>query len=290
MDLMTELDDALPMLLVGLFSLAIGSFLNVVIYRLPLMLQRSWRRDCIQFLDLPSEGEPPEPFNLVLPNSFCPACHTGIKPRHNIPLLGYMWLRGRCAHCGTAIPLRYPLVEILTAVVSVTIVWQFGWSVQSILGLLLSWILIALSMIDLEHHLLPDTITLPGLWLGLVSSLGGWLSDPASSILGACMGYGVLWLVYHLFRLATGKQGMGYGDFKLLAMLGGWLGWSMIPAIVLISSTLGAAIGVALIATKARSRNQPIPFGPYLALAGWIALMWGPQLNAAYLQWLGPAG
>jgi leader peptidase (prepilin peptidase)/N-methyltransferase len=290
MDLMTELDDALPMLLVGLFSLAIGSFLNVVIYRLPLMLQRSWRRDCIQFLDLPSEGEPPEPFNLVLPNSFCPACHTGIKPRHNIPLLGYMWLRGRCAHCGTAIPLRYPLVEILTAVVSVTVVWQFGWSVQSILGLLLSWILIALSMIDLEHHLLPDTITLPGLWLGLVSSLGGWLSDPASSILGACMGYGVLWLVYHLFRLATGKQGMGYGDFKLLAMLGGWLGWSMIPAIVLISSTLGAAIGVALIATKARSRNQPIPFGPYLALAGWIALMWGPQLNAAYLQWLGPAG
>ncbi len=290
MDLLTELDDALPMLLVGLFSLAVGSFLNVVIYRLPLMLQRSWRRDCIQFLDLPSEGEPPEPFNLVLPNSFCPACHTGIKPRHNIPLLGYMWLRGRCAHCGTAIPLRYPLVEILTAVVSVTVVWQFGWSVQSILGLLLSWILIALSMIDLEHHLLPDTITLPGLWLGLVSSLGGWLSDPASSILGACMGYGVLWLVYHLFRLATGKQGMGYGDFKLLAMLGGWLGWSMIPAIVLISSTLGAAIGVALIATKARSRNQPIPFGPYLALAGWIALMWGPQLNAAYLQWLGPAG
>lgn len=290
MDLMTELDDALPMLLVGLLSLAVGSFLNVVIYRLPLMLQRSWRRDCIQFLDLPSEGDQSEPFNLVLPNSFCPQCRTAIKPRHNIPLLGYMWLRGRCAHCGAAIPLRYPLVEILTAIVSVAVVWQFGWSVQSILGLLLSWILIALSMIDLEHHLLPDTITLPGLWLGLLSSIGGWLSDPASSILGACLGYGVLWLVYHLFRLATGKHGMGYGDFKLLAMLGAWLGWSMIPAIVLISSTLGAAIGVALIAAKGRSRNQPIPFGPFLALAGWIALMWGPQLNAAYLQWLGLAG
>ncbi len=284
---MPDLDAALPLLIVGLLGLAVGSFLNVVIYRLPFMLQHGWRRDCMQFLNLPAEADNDEPFNLVLPNSFCPACRVPIKPIHNIPVFSYLWLRGRCAHCGTAIPPRYPLVELLTAAVSVTVVWQFGWSTQSALGLMLSWLLIVLSMIDLEHQLLPDTITLPGMWLGLLSSLGGWISDPSSSILGACLGYGSLWLVYHLFRLATGKQGMGYGDFKLLAMLGAWLGWSMIPTIILISSTLGALVGIAMIALLDHRRNQPIPFGPYLALAGWICLLWGTRLNAAYAEWLG---
>lgn len=280
----------LPLLLVGLVGLAVGSFLNVVIYRLPLMLQDAWRRDCRQFLDLPTDADQTEPFNLVLPNSFCPECRNPIKPHHNIPLLSYLWLRGRCAYCGASISPRYPFIELLTAAVSVAVIWNLGWSMQGALGLLLSWMLIVLSLIDLEHHLLPDVITLPGLWLGLLASLGSWLSDPATSILGASIGYGSLWLVYQLFRLVTGKQGMGYGDFKLLAMLGAWLGWSLIPMIVLASSTVGAAIGLALIAFRGHGRHQPIPFGPYLALAGWIALMWGPQINTLYLAWIGPFG
>lgn len=280
----------LPLILIGTLGLAVGSFLNVVIYRLPLMLQRAWRNDCRQFLELPTESDEAEPFNLVLPNSFCPVCRNSIRPHHNIPLLSYLFLRGRCAHCGARISPRYPVTEILTAAVSVAVIWMLGWSVEGALGLLLSWILIVLSFIDWEHQLLPDIITLPGLWLGLLASLGNWFSDPASSILGASLGYGTLWIVYQLFRLIAGKHAMGYGDFKLLAMLGAWLGWSLIPMIVLVSSTVGAAIGIAMIAFRGHKREQPIPFGPYLAFAGWIALMWGPQLNGQYLAWISPLG
>lgn len=281
-------EEIVPLFVIGLFGLVVGSFLNVVIHRLPLMLEQSWRRDCRNYLGLTEEDGTPNPLNLVLPNSFCPACGTPIKPRHNIPVLSYLWLRGRCAACGKRIAMRYPLIEILTAVIAVAVVWKFGWSMQAATGLLLSGLLIVLAQIDLDHQLLPDTITLPGVWLGLLASLGSWHSDPASSILGASLGYLSLWLVFHAFRLLTGKQGMGYGDFKLLAMLGAWLGWAMIPAIVLISSTVGALVGTAMIGFMGHARGKPIPFGPYLALAGWLTLMWGQELNAAYLRWIGP--
>lgn len=273
---------------VALFGLAVGSFLNVVIYRLPLMLERAWKRDCRDFLGLTEENPPSgEALNLVLPNSFCPACRTAIKPQHNIPLLSYLWLRGRCASCGARIAFRYPLIECLTAVVSVIVAWKFGWSWATASGLVLSWLLIVLALIDLEHQLLPDAITLPGLWLGLLASLGGWHAAPEDSIIGASIGYVILWLVFHVFRLLTGKVGMGHGDFKLLAMLGAWLGWAMIPAIVLLSSTAGALAGIVMIIFLGHRRSKPIPFGPYLAAAGWVTLLWGQELNAVYLRWIG---
>lgn len=280
-------ETVVPLLVLALFGLAVGSFLNVVIYRLPLMLERTWKRECRSFLGLTADTPPEETLNLVLPNSFCPACRTAIKPQHNIPLLSYLWLRGRCAACGTRIALRYPLIETLTAVVSVVVAWKFGWSWATATGLILSWLLIVLGLIDLEHQLLPDVITLPGLWLGLLASLGGWHSVPESSIIGASLGYVTLWLLFHSFRLLTGKVGMGYGDFKLLAMLGAWLGWEMIPAIVLLSSTVGALFGIAMITLMGHARGKPIPFGPYLAVAGWVTLLWGQELNAAYFRWFG---
>ncbi len=281
-------ETVVPLLVLALCGLAVGSFLNVVIYRLPRMLERAWNQDCRNFLGLnEATSQPAETLNLVLPNSFCPACRAAIKPQHNIPLLSYLWLRGRCASCGARIALRYPLIECLTAVVSVVVAWKFGWSWETVTGLVLSWLLIVLALIDLEHQLLPDVITLPGLWLGLLASLGGWHSEPEASIIGASLGYTTLWLVFHSFRLLTGKVGMGYGDFKLLAMLGAWLGWEMIPAIVLLSSTVGALVGIAMIIFLGHARTKPIPFGPYLALAGWVTLLGGQELNAAYLRWLG---
>ena len=220
------------------------------------------------------------------PNSFCPHCTKPIRPWHNLPVIGYLLLRGCCADCGKAISIRYPLIEMLTAIISVAVASKFGFSCQTVLALILSWILIVLSVIDLDHQLLPDAITVPALWLGLVASIGGWFSEPEWSILGACVGYVTLWSVFHLFKLLTGKEGMGFGDFKLLAVLGAWLGWQMIPAIVLLSSTLGALAGVTMIVLMGRDRTRPIPFGPYLAVAGWICLMWGHELNTAYLRWI----
>jgi leader peptidase (prepilin peptidase)/N-methyltransferase len=279
---------AQPLLLGGvalLLGLLVGSFLNVVIYRLPLMLERQWRADSREMLEL--EAEEQERFNLVLPRSRCSGCGTLIKAWQNIPILSWMLLRGRCASCGTRISAQYPLVELLTGLVTLMVVMRFGLSPAGIAAILLSWALIALAVIDFNTTLLPDDITLPLLWLGLLLNAFNVFTDLHSAVIGAAVGYLVLWSVYWLFKLISGKEGMGYGDFKLLAALGAWLGWEMLPLIVLLSSLVGAVIGVALIVLRGRDRNIPIPFGPYLAIAGWIALLWGGELTRQYLLALG---
>jgi leader peptidase (prepilin peptidase)/N-methyltransferase len=274
--------------LAALIGLMVGSFLNVVIYRLPIMMQRNWRKECTDYLQLEfDEAEVLEPFNLALPLSRCPLCNTGIKPYQNIPVISYMFLRGRCASCKKPIAIRYPLIEVLTAISSAVVAYHFGVTTQGLFALALTWSLIALSVIDLDHQILPDNITLPLLWLGLFLSLFGIYSDSQASIIGAIAGYGILWSVYQLFKLATGKDGMGYGDFKLLAVFGAWLGWKYLAVIILLSSLVGAVIGISLIVFAKHHHNKPIPFGPYLASAGWIALLWGSELNQIYLSYAG---
>jgi leader peptidase (prepilin peptidase)/N-methyltransferase len=272
--------------LVCLVGLLIGSFLNVVIYRLPVMMQRNWRKECAEYLQIDSaETESLEaPFNLVLPLSRCPSCQTPIKPYQNIPVISYLFLKGQCAKCSHPISSRYPVIEAFTAITSAIVVWHFGYTPQTVFALMLTWSLITLSFIDIDHQLLPDNITLPILWLGLFLSLFGFFTDARGSIIGACAGYTILWSVYHLFKLATGKEGMGYGDFKLLALFGAWLGWQYLPVIILLSSLVGAIIGLSMIIIVKRDHNIPIPFGPYLAAAGWIALLWGNDLNQFYLS------
>ena len=280
---------------VALLGLTVGSFLNVVIYRLPIMMEREWRSHCLALDEAngPMEGETANPeqvaekFNLSTPRSRCPHCGHAITALENIPVLSYLWLRGRCSDCGAKISLRYPLIEAITALLSVLVAWNFGFSWPALAGLFFTWALIALTMIDFDHHLLPDSITLPFLWLGLGLSLWVVFVDPASAIIGALAGYLSLWLVYWGFKLLTGKEGMGYGDFKLLAMLGAWMGWKMLPVIILLSSAVGAVVGIALILFRGRDRNIPIPFGPYLAAAGWIALLWGEDLINGYLRLAG---
>jgi len=268
---------------VGCLGLVVGSFLNVVILRLPVMLENRWRHECQQFLgQAPQDSQ--ERFDLMTPASHCPHCGHRIGAWENIPLLSWLLLRGRCRVCGNPISLRYPLIESLTAVLSVMVAWNFGVSAQTLWALVLTWNLIALTMIDIDHQLLPDAITLPLLWLGLLLSLPQTFTDPQSSILGAVAGYMILWSVYQLFRLITGKEGMGYGDFKLLAAFGAWLGWQMLPLIILLSSLVGAIAGICMILLRGRDRSLPIPFGPYLAVAGWIALLWGRDLIHWYLQ------
>ena len=270
--------------LAGLIGLLVGSFLNVVIYRLPIMMQRNWRKECAEYLQIDSgETEPQEPFNLAVPLSRCPNCNTPIKPHQNIPVISYLFLKGRCAACSNPIAARYPLVEAFTAITSALVAWHFGYSPQTVFALALTWSLITLSFIDIDHQLLPDNITLPVLWLGLLLSLFGFFTDTNASIIGAIAGYTALWAVYHLFKLITGKEGMGYGDFKLLALFGAWLGWQYLPVIILLSSLVGAIIGVAMIIFAKHDHNTPIPYGPYLAIAGWIALLWGNDLNQLYL-------
>ena len=287
--MMQQLDNLLtnPYLLTALASLIgllVGSFLNVVIYRLPIMMQRNWRKECADYLQLDSdETTVQETFNLAVPLSRCPDCNTPIKPHENIPVLSYLLLKGRCAACNQPIAVRYPLVEAFTATLSALVAWHFGYSPQTVFALVLTWSLIALSFIDIDHQLLPDNITLPVLWLGLFLSLFSLFTDAHAGIIGAIVGYGVLWAVYQLFKLATGKEGMGYGDFKLLALFGAWLGWQYLPVIILLSSLVGAVIGVTMIVFGNRDHNSPIPFGPYLAAAGWIALLWGKDLNQLYL-------
>jgi leader peptidase (prepilin peptidase) / N-methyltransferase len=268
---------------VSLIGLLVGSFLNVVIYRLPVMMQKSWRKDCQEYLGLDVEAAE-KPFNLVFPLSRCPGCDTPIKPYQNIPVISYIFLRGKCAQCANPISLRYPIIEAFTALTSFIISWHFGFTPQTGCALLLTWSLIALSFIDIDHHLLPDSITLPILWLGLFLSVFGLFTDSHASIVGAIAGYLTLWSVFHLFKLLTGKEGMGYGDFKLLALFGAWLGWQSLPAIILLSSLVGAVIGLAMIIFSRHDRNTPIPFGPYLAAAGWIALIWGTDINRFYLN------
>lgn len=267
--------------LIGIIGLLIGSFLNVVIYRLPIMMQRQWRTDCLEYLQLENDA-PQETFNLALPKSTCPNCKTPILARYNVPVLSYLWLRGKCANCQNPISARYPIVEGLTAILSMLVAWHFGFSEQAAAGLVLTWTLIALSGIDLDHQLLPDVIIFPTLWLGLVLSLFDVFTDSKTSIIGAAAGYLLLWSVYHGFKLFTGKEGMGQGDFKLLAMLGAWLGWQYLGLIILLSSLVGAMLGMTLISLNKQQRETPIPFGPYLAVAGFIALLWGDRLNTLY--------
>ena len=278
--------------LIFVLGLLVGSFLNVVIHRLPLMLQRDWRAQCAELLDQPTE--PSETYNLVLPRSACPHCGHVIGTFENIPVLSYLVLKGRCSACKAPISARYPLVEILTAVASAVVAWRFGPGWVCSLALIVTWSLVALTVIDLDHKLLPDIITLPLLWLGLLVSLAGlsWEGQPAfadmrSAIIGAAAGYLSLWLVYHLFRLLTGKEGMGYGDFKLLGALGAWLGWQGLPLTILLSTAVGATLGVILIIAGKRDRQTQIPFGPYLAAAGWIAMLWGQDITRAYLSFSG---
>src|ERR1700704_59496 len=277
-------------------GLAVGSFLNVVIYRLPVMLDRAWREQCRELSGEAARTRPPagapERFNLAVPRSACPACQAPISALQNIPLISWLVLRGRCAHCGQPISVRYPLVEALSGLLCAAVAWKFGFGWPALAAMVLTWFLIVLTFIDLDHQLLPDGLTLPLLWLGLLLSQWGGQAggaplpvDVRSSLIGAIAGYASLWSVYHLFRLLTGKEGMGYGDFKLFAALGAWLGWQMLLPIILVAATVGALAGIALLSLRGRSRATPIAFGPFLAAAGRVNLIFGPQLVAGYLGW-----
>jgi leader peptidase (prepilin peptidase) / N-methyltransferase len=301
-----------PALFLGsvlLLGLLVGSFLNVVIYRLPIMLERQWREECEQLAReqadavptdaVPTDAVPPgashvaaERFNLVVPRSACPHCGAPIRPWQNIPVVSYLALRGRCARCAAPISARYPAIELATGLASAVVAWRFGFGWPAAAALVLTWFLIALTMIDLDHQLLPDQLTLPLMWIGLLLSLAapapGGASVPVdlrSSVIGAAAGYLSLWSVYHLFRLITGKEGMGYGDFKLLAALGAWLGWQMLLPVVLVAAAVGALVGLILLATRRKDRGTPIAFGPFLAAAGWLMLLFGQRLVGAYLAW-----
>ena len=276
-----------PLLLTSIIfvtGLMVGSFLNVVIYRLPVMMQRGWKKECLEYLEQKQPEDDNEPFNLTLPLSRCPGCNTAVKPYQNIPVISYLFLKGKCAKCKTHISLRYPLIESFTGIISAVVAWHFGYSLEMLFALLLTWSLVALSFIDIDHQLLPDSINFPLLWFGLFLSLFSIYTDPSSSIIGALAGYLSLWTVYQGFKIVTGKEGMGYGDFKLLAVFGAWLGWQYLPLIILLSSLVGAIIGISMVIFVKKDKNIPIPFGPYLAVAGWIALLWGDKINALYLN------
>lgn len=268
-----------------LLGLMVGSFLNVVIYRLPIMMEKEWAGQCAEL----SGQEPKQAplFNLSTPRSRCPHCQDAIGALENIPVISYLFLGGKCKSCRNPISVRYPLIEALTGILSTVVAWQFGFSWGCLAALIFTWSLIALTFIDLDHQLLPDKITLPLVWLGIFTNLFGLFTDINSSVIGAIVGYLTLWSVYHLFKLVTGKEGMGYGDFKLLAALGAWMGWQYLPMIVLLSSLVGAIVGISLILLKNHQRDIPIPFGPYLAAAGWIAFIWGDTINRVYLSAFG---
>jgi len=259
----------------------VGSFLNVVIYRLPVMMQREWRHDCLEFLEQ-SADPTSEKFNLNTPRSRCGNCGHQITALENVPMISYLVLGGKCSDCKARISLQYPLVELFTAIVSVVVGWHFGVSLQALAALFLSWCLIAASGIDICHKLLPDSITLPLLWLGILLSLFDVFIGLEASVIGAMAGYMSLWIVFMLFKMVTGKEGMGYGDFKLLAMLGAWLGWKPLFVVILTSSLVGATVGITMIVLGKTERSTQIPFGPYLAAAGWITLMWGNELMRFY--------
>ena len=269
-----------------LLGLTVGSFLNVVIHRLPLMMEREWQTHCDE-LQGNENSQPQEPLSLSKPRSRCPHCGHQITALENVPIISYLLLRGRCSGCGAKISIRYPVIEAVTALLSLTVAWHFGFSWACLAALFFTWALIALTMIDFDHQLLPDSITLPFLWLGLGLSLWHIFTDSQTAIIGAIAGYLSLWSVYWAFKLLTGKEGMGFGDFKLLAMLGAWMGWQMLPVIILLSSAVGAVVGITLIVVRGRDKNIPIPFGPYLAAAGWLALLWGRDLTDAYLRFSG---
>lgn len=272
----------------AVLGLLVGSFLNVVIYRVPKMLHNEWHEQCCELLEQPLPEEPRKPFNLVTPRSTCPRCGHGIKAWENIPIISYLLLRGRCSACQASISVRYPIIEAVTGLLSLVVIYHFGANMAGLAALLLTWALIALTMIDIDTQLLPDNITLPLLWLGLVVNAFGVFTSLQDAVWGAVAGYLSLWSIYWLFKLLTGKEGMGFGDFKLLAALGAWMGWQMLPLVVLMSSFVGAVLGIGMIVLRGRDRNIPIPFGPYLAIAGWLCLLWGDQLVARYLAFAAP--
>jgi leader peptidase (prepilin peptidase)/N-methyltransferase len=280
-----------PMVLLALafiLGLIVGSFLNVVIYRLPLMMEREWRAQCHEFLELPAPvlERPAEKFNLAQPGSHCPHCKHAIGAGENIPVFSYLLQRGKCIHCKGVISPRYPILETVTGIFSLLIVANFGIAWLTLALLVFTWALIVLTMIDLDRQLLPDDITLPLLWLGLIINSQGLLTTLENAVWGAIAGYLILWSVYWIFKLLTGKEGMGYGDFKLLSALGAWLGWQALPQIILLSSLVGAVVGISMIVLKGRDKNIPIPFGPYLASAGFIALLWGDNLSAFFFNFM----
>ena len=277
-----------PLFLGGVFvfGLLIGSFLNVVILRLPARLEHDWRCQCYELLGQAAEPAEPPP-GLVVARSRCPRCGHGITALENIPIVSYLWLRGRCSACGERISSRYPLVEGVTALLFLVTAWQFGPTLECLAALIMTGFLIALTGIDIDHQLLPDNVTLSLLWLGLFFSLTHLFTDPVSSIIGGLAGYLILWFLYHAFRLVTGKEGMGFGDFKLMAAMGAWMGWDALPLIIVMSSVVGAIVGVTLMATHAHDKDHPIPFGPFIAAAGWISLLWGDAIVQAYLGFSG---
>ncbi len=272
---------------VVLFSLCVGSFLNVVIYRLPVMMEKSWQQEYREYFQPDEPAVPAETFNLATPRSRCQNCQTQLSALDNIPLLSWLSLGGKCRYCKAPISPRYPAVELLTAVLSALVIWQTGATAYGMLLLLLTWCLIALTFIDIDKMLLPDQITLPLLWLVLAASAAGIGIAPQQAIIGAACGYLSLWSVYWGFKLLTGKEGMGYGDFKLMAIFGALLGWQQLPLIILLSSVVGAVIGSVMLAVQKKGQNTAIPFGPYIAAAGWIAMLWGSQISDAYLRSIG---
>ena len=290
-ELLAQQLPSLYIALLTILGLLVGSFLNVVIYRLPIMLERSWQQEYREYFgggeetaDATTEQGLPERFNLLVPRSACPHCGHPISALENIPLISWLWLRGRCRDCQAPISARYPLVELLTGLASGCVAWHFlpGWPLYG--ALLLTWTLIALTFIDLDKMLLPDQLTLPLLWAGLLLNLLGGLASLQDAVIGAMAGYLLLWSLYWGFKLLTGKEGMGYGDFKLLAALGAWLGWQSLPLILILSSVVGAVVGISLMLLRRHQQGNPIPFGPYLAMAGWIALIWGESITRWYLQ------
>jgi leader peptidase (prepilin peptidase) / N-methyltransferase len=264
-------------------GLVVGSFLNVVIHRLPKMMERAWREECAELQGAP-QPKPADKYNLIVPRSACPACGHRIGALENIPLVSYAVLRGRCSACKARISPRYPVVELLGGIAAAWSAARFGFTPAAFGAMVFLWCILAASCIDFDTQLLPDTITLPLLWLGLLLNAGGVFTDLRSAVVGAAAGYLVLWCVYWLFKLVTGKEGMGYGDFKLLAAIGAWCGWQMLPITVILSSFIGAAVGIALMVFARHGRNVPMPFGPYLGAAGVVALFWGPQLTRQYLS------
>ncbi|SHE96045.1 leader peptidase (prepilin peptidase) / N-methyltransferase [Microbulbifer donghaiensis] len=275
-------------------GLLLGSFLNVVVYRLPIMMEREYKRDFYSYFETkpaPAEQiELEESFNLILPHSHCPKCDAEIKPWQNIPVVSYLLLRGKCAFCGTAISKRYPLVELATGLLTAIVVWQLGFTWQALAGCVFTWALVALTGIDFDKQLLPDSITLPLLWAGLLINLWGVFVPLQGAVIGAIAGYLALWSVFHIFKLVTGKEGMGAGDFKILAAIGAWFGWQMLPLVILLSAAVGAVAGLTWSVIAGRDRNLPIAFGPYLAGAGWIAMLWGDRIVGWYLSYSGLNG
>jgi leader peptidase (prepilin peptidase)/N-methyltransferase len=285
---------ALFMGFVFIVSLMVGSFLNVVIYRLPVMMEQSWKAEIAEYTASQYEGIPAAdsskniPFNLVKPDSTCPKCKYKIRAWENIPLISWLLLRGKCSQCKNSISIRYPLVEFATGLLSTLVAWHFGFGLAGFAAIVATWLLIAMTFIDLDTMLLPDQLTLSLLWLGLILSIESPFVSSQDSLIGAAVGYLSLWSLYWAFKLLTGKEGMGYGDFKLLAAIGAWVGWQHLPVVILLSSFVGAVAGVTLLTIQGKDRNQPIPFGPYLAAAGWLTILYGDVIIAYYWQWMLP--